>query len=99
MGSLGTTPLIVLLVSVAAAAALCGFIGSTVARRRKRHARRFFTTGFVCGFAVGVVVRRRWRDIGRLAARALSSSGLPVRLGLTPQRRRRLPMSLLTVRR
>jgi len=99
MGSLGTPQFILLLAVVAAAAALCGFIASTVARSKKRHARRFFVTGFFCGFTAGVVVRRRWRDIGRLAARALSSSALPTRLGLPSRRPRRLPMSLLTVRR
>jgi hypothetical protein len=99
MGSLGTPQFIVLLAVVAAAAALCGFIASTLARSKKRHPRRFFMTGFFCGFTAGVVVRRRWRDIGRLATRALGSSGLPVRLGLPPRRPRRLPMSLLTVRR
>ncbi len=99
MGSLGTPQFILLLVSVAMVAALCGFVGSTVARVKKRHVRRSFMTGFFCGFTAGVVVRRRWRDIGRLAARTLSSSAVPVRLGLSPQRPRRLPMSLLTVRR
>ena len=99
MGSLGTPQFLLLLVAVATVAAVCGFIGSTVARGQKRRARRFFLTGFFCGFTAGVVVRRRWRDIGRLASRALSSSALPLRLGLSPQRPRRLPLSLLIVRR
>jgi hypothetical protein len=100
MGSLGTTPSVVLLLAVGVAAALCGYIASAVARRNKRRTRGVFLVGLFCGFTAGVVVRRRWRDIGRLAVRALNASALPTRLGLVPpQRPRRLPVSLLTVRR
>ena len=99
MGSLGTTPLVVLLLAVGVAAALCGYIASAVARRNKRRTRGVFLVGLFCGFTAGVVVRRRWRDIGRLAVRVLNSSALPTQLGLAPQRERRLPVSLLTVRR
>jgi len=90
---------IFLLVAVAAAAALGGFVASTVARRKKQRARRFFIVGFFCGFTAGVVVRRRWREVGRLAIRALSSAAVPGRLGSTPQRPRRLPTALSIVRR
>jgi hypothetical protein len=90
---------IVLLVAVAAAAALCGFVASTVARRKRQRARRFFMVGFFCGFTAGVVVRRKWRETARLAVRTFNSAVLPGRLGHSPPRTRRLPMALSTVRR
>lgn len=104
MGSLGPMQVISLLVAVAAAAALCGFVASTIARRKRQRARRFFVVGFFCGFTAGVVVRRQWRDVGRLAVRTLGSAGLASRRGhSSPQRHRRLPgrlpMALSTVRR
>lgn len=99
MGSLGPTQFIPLLAAVVAVAALCGFSASTIVRRKKQRTRRFFIAGLLCGFTAGVVVRRRWRDIGRLAVRAVGSAALPSRLGLSPQRHRRLPMALLTARR
>jgi hypothetical protein len=99
MGSLGPMQVISLFVVVAGAAALCGFVGSTIARRKRQRARRSFIVGFFCGFTAGVVVRRRWREIGRLAVRVLGPAALPSRLGQSPQRHRGRPMALLTVRR
>ena len=57
MGSLGTTPLVVLLLAVGIAAALCGYTASAVARRNKRRTRGVFLVGLFCGFTAGVVVR------------------------------------------
>jgi hypothetical protein len=99
MGSLGTTQYIVLLMAVACTAALCGFVASMLVRRKKQRARRSFIVGFLFGFTAGVVVRRRWREIGRLAVRALNSASAPSRLDRSPPQLRRLPMALLTVRR
>lgn len=99
MGSLGPAQVISLLVAIAAAAALCGFLVSTIARRKRQRARRFYIVGFFCGFTAGVVVRRQWREIGRLAVRALGSTGGASRRVHSPQRRGRLPRALLTVRR
>jgi len=90
---------IILLVVVAAGAALCGYTGSAIARRKKERTERSFTVGLLCGFTAGVIVRRRWRDIGRLAVRALLSATRPNRLGWQPQRSRRFPLALLPVRR
>ena len=99
MGSLGTTQFFLLLVVVASAAAICGFVASILVRRKKQRARRSFIVGFLFGFTAGVVVRRRWREIGRLAVRALNSAAAPGRLERSPPQLRRLPMALLAVRR
>jgi hypothetical protein len=92
---------IALLVTVATAGVLCGFVASRVARGKKQRARRFFAAGLVCGFAAGVVVRRRWPEIGRLAIRTLRSTAAPrlrrLNRSSPPHRRRRT--ALLTVRR
>lgn len=96
MGSLGTTQFF-LLVVVASAAAVCGVVASMLVRRKKQRARRSFIVGFLFGFTAGVVVRRRWREIGQLAFRALNSAAVPSRR--SPPQLRRLPMALLTVRR
>jgi hypothetical protein len=99
MGSLGITQYTFLLMVVACTAALCGFVASMLVRRKKQRARRSFIVGFLFGFTAGVVVRRRWRDIGRLAVRALNSAAAPSRLDRSPPQLRRLPMALLIVRR
>jgi hypothetical protein len=99
MGSLGTTQFIFLLAVVASTAALCGFVASMLVRRKKQRARRSFIVGFLFGFTAGVVVRRRWREIGHLAVRALNSAAAPSRLDRSPPQLRRLPLALLTVRR
>ena len=91
--------LISLLVVVAAGAALCGYAASAIAERKKQRSERSFIVGLLCGFTAGVIVRRRWRDIGRLTARTLLSVVRPNRPGWQPQRSRRLPLALLPVRR
>ena len=88
MGSLGTTGFISLLLAVAVAAAAGGFMVSTVAGGPKRRVRGVFLVGFFCGLTAAVVARRQWRGASRLAVRALSSPALPLRLGLSPRRRR-----------
>lgn len=90
---------ITLLVVVSAAAALCGYTASTIARRKEQRSERSFIVGLLCGFTAGVIVRRRWRDIGRLAVRTLLSLTRTNRLGWQPPRSRRLPLALLPVRR
>jgi hypothetical protein len=87
---------IILLVTVSGTAALCGYTGSAIARRKKQRPQRSFIVGLLCGFTAGVMVRRRWRDIGRLGLRTLVYRARP---GLQPQRPRRLPFALLPVRR
>lgn len=99
MGSLGTTQFIFVLVVVACAAALCGVAGSVLVRRKRHRTRRSFMVGFLFGFTAGVVVRRRWREVGRLAVRVLNSATAPSRLDPSSQKPRRLPMALLPVRR
>ena len=89
--------LITLLVVVAATAAVCGYTASAIAQRKKQRARRPFVTGFLFGFTAGVVVRRNWREVGRLAVRTLSS--VSSRPNVQAQRPRRLPLALLPVRR
>lgn len=89
---------ICLLVVVAAGSALCGYTASAIARRKRERPQRSFTVGLLCGFAAGFIVRRRWRDLGRLAARTVLSATRPNRPGWQPQRRR-LPLALLPVRR
>jgi hypothetical protein len=67
MGSLGPTQLISLLMAVAAVAAVCGFVASTVVRRNKRRARRYILLGFSLGFIAGIIHSRR-RALHSLAA-------------------------------
>lgn len=90
---------ITLLVVVSAAAAMYGYTASTIARRKEQRPERSFVLGLLCGFTAGVIVRRRWRDVGRLAARTLLSLTRSNRLGWQPQRSRRLPLALPPVRR
>jgi len=84
MGSLGPTELISLLLAVAIIAAICGFVASTVARRNKRRARRFFLLGFFCGLTTGAILRERRRGTGRFAVRTLTIAAPHVRPGLWP---------------
>ena len=86
MGSLGPTQLTLLLVAIVLAA-VSGFVGSAVTRRRKRRARRYFVLGFSCGFIAGLILHRRHRILNDLAAFAgqlprrmlalAASTGLP----------------------
>jgi hypothetical protein len=87
MGSLGTTQFVPLILAVAVAAAACGFIASMVVRRNKLRTRGIFLVGFFCGLTAVFVAHRKWNGTSRLAVRALSSSALPVRLGLLSRRR------------
>ena len=66
MGSLGPAHLLALLLVVAIVSATCGFIASAVSRRNKRRARKVFLLGFVCGYVVGPVLRKRRRGLNAL---------------------------------
>ncbi len=96
MGWLGTTQQIALLLGVAAVAALCGYLASTVARRNRRRARGYFLVGLCCGFLAGGVLRRKRRGTGGFVASALTlaSHAQPLRAmavngrSLTSSRRR-----------
>ena len=69
MGSLVTTNLIALLLSVATAAALGGAIASAVERRRgRRRTRRAFLAGFVCGGLAGRFMRGGHRGLRAFTA-------------------------------
>ena len=68
MGSLGPTHLVALLVAVAIVAAICGFMASAVARRKKRRPRALFVVGFFCGLMTGAILRRRRRRLNALVA-------------------------------
>lgn len=85
MGSLGATQFICLLLAVALAGATGGFIASTAVRSNKRRTRGVFLVGFFCGVMAALVARRRKHGASRLAVRSLSSSVLPVRLGVSPR--------------
>ena len=71
MTSLGTTPLIALLVAVATMAALGGFFASTVIRRQNRRTRRVFVVGVFCGLLAGELLHSRHRGLRALSAVAL----------------------------
>jgi hypothetical protein len=58
LGSFVPTHLIALL-AVATVAAACGFIASTVSRKRKRRTRGYLVVGFCCGLFAGAMLRRR----------------------------------------
>jgi hypothetical protein len=72
MGWLGTTQQLALLLGVAAVAALCGYLASTVARRDKPRARGYFLVGLFCGYLAGGVLRRKRHGTGGFVARALT---------------------------
>ena len=61
MGALGAMQLVALLLGVAVVAALCGYLGSAIARRKrtKRRARGTFLVGFLCGSVAGAILRER----------------------------------------
>jgi uncharacterized membrane protein YfcA len=82
MGWLGPAYLPALLLAVAIVSAACGFIGSAVARRNKRRARRVFLLGFVCGYVAGPVLRKRRRGLN-----AFASAASHVRQSLPARRR------------
>ena len=66
MGSVGPAHLLSLLLVVVIVSASCGFIGSAVSRRNKHRARKVFILGFVCGYVVGPVLRKRRRGVNAL---------------------------------
>jgi hypothetical protein len=68
MWAVGPTHLIALLLVVAALASVSGYLGSALARRKKRRARTYFTVGFVCGLTTGAILRGRSRGLSALAA-------------------------------
>jgi len=75
MGAPGVMQLVTLLLGVAVVAALCGYLGSAIARRKrnKRRARGTFLLGFVCGSVAGVILRERrhrMKVLGVIARRA-----------------------------
>jgi uncharacterized membrane protein YfcA len=83
MGALGVMHLVTLLLGVAVVAALCGYLGSAIARRKrnKRRARWTFLLGFACGSMAGVILReRRHRvKVRRIIARRRSHASGAVR--------------------
>lgn len=84
MGALGVTQLVTFLLGAAVVAALCGYLGSAVARRKrnKRRARATFLLGFACGSVAGAILRERrhrMKVLGVIARRAdirQASSGI-----------------------
>lgn len=93
MGSLVTTYVIALLLSVAAAAALGGAIASAVVQRRgRRRTRRAFLAGFICGALTGRFVRGRQRGLRALTAIARNDrSSWHSLVSAEVQRRLRVP--------
>jgi hypothetical protein len=90
MGSLGPTHLIALLLAVAIAASITGFIASAAMQRKKRYARRLVAFGFVCGLMAGAVLRSRRRRLTTLAPRAVTVAAShlrPAMLGFMGDRR------------
>jgi hypothetical protein len=82
MWAIGPTHVIALLLVVAALASVSGYLGSALARRKKRRSRAYFTVGFVCGLTTGAILRGRSRlsalagirrGSDRFAVRALRS--------------------------
>ncbi|VEG43946.1 Uncharacterised protein [Mycolicibacterium flavescens] len=94
MGSLGLPFWVALLVVVAALGTLCGFAASTAMRRSKRHTRRIFLLGALCGFLAGATVFGRHHVFAGTRAvlrRAWTQSLTRLCLPSPPPRRRRLP--------
>jgi hypothetical protein len=67
MGSLVPIHLTLFLAAIILAA-VAGFVGSAIARRRKRRARRYFLLGFSIGFIAGLILQRRRRVLNDLGA-------------------------------
>jgi hypothetical protein len=63
MGVVGSLQQVVLLVTIAVAAALCGFIASAVSLRNKRRARGYFVLGVLTGLIAATITRRRYRRL------------------------------------
>jgi hypothetical protein len=92
MGSLGPTHLTLLLVAVILAAA-SGFVGSAVARRRKRRARGYFLLGFSCGFLAGLVMYTRRHILSDHKAVAAQLPRRMLTLAASPARPTSWPMN------
>jgi hypothetical protein len=72
---MGPAQLILLLVAVAVISAAAGFAASSLARRNKRRSRGYFVAGFVCGWAIRAVPRRRRRLVRSVSRQYLSRLG------------------------
>lgn len=79
MWAIGPTHVIALLLVVAALASASGYLGSALARRKKRRARAYFTVGFVCGWTTGAILRGRSRGLNALAGIRRGSDSFAVR--------------------
>jgi hypothetical protein len=77
MGSLEPTNLMFLLFAVAIVAAVCGSVGSAVAKRKERRTCSF-VAGFFCGMTLATVLRQRRRGLNALEAVARFSRLTPV---------------------
>src|SRR6187200_1804227 len=69
MSAVGSLHLI-LLVAIAGAAALCGFITSAVMLRNKRRARGYFILGVLTGWMAGAITHGRYRKLSTFGALA-----------------------------
>jgi Mn2+/Fe2+ NRAMP family transporter len=54
---------LILLVAIAGAGAICGFIASAVILRKKRRARGYFVLGVVTGMMAATITRGRYRRL------------------------------------
>ncbi|MET0698385.1 MAG: hypothetical protein ABWY93_01865 [Mycobacterium sp.] len=88
MGSLEPTNLMFLLFAVAIIAAVCGSLGSAVAKRKERRTRSF-AAGVFCGMTLATVLRHRRRALKTLDALA-RSAGVRLPGADEPTRRRQL---------
>lgn len=93
MGLLATPHSVVLLAVVAIIAAACGFAASTAMRRTKRHTRRVFVLGVLCGFMASAV-SSKWLG-GRNAVLRAGAYSLAVPNLWRQSQRRRQPLWFL----
>jgi len=68
MGSVGPMHLICLLISVAALAAISGYVAAALRQRTARRARGYFVVGLGCGLVASAVLRSRRRLLRLVAA-------------------------------
>jgi hypothetical protein len=71
MSVVGSLQLIFLLVTIAIAAAICGFIASAVTLRNKRRARLYFVLGVLTGLMAAAITRGRHRLLSAFGTRRL----------------------------
>jgi uncharacterized membrane protein YeaQ/YmgE (transglycosylase-associated protein family) len=69
MYSVGPLQLL-LLVAIAGAGAMCGFVASVVVLRNKRRARGFFVLGVLTGWLAAAMTHGRHRQLGLFSALA-----------------------------